>query len=682
MASPTKQILKGVKDLGEDGMAAMEAALLELTLFQLHRHRTEIRRAGHQAVKSKKSETSKLLRAVTKTTLQTGEYVIPREKAMALMADDPLSRAVAKTFVTTGHVPDGLEGVAKDRTITIPEYKRQDGTVVAEHTRTLPEGQSARAKKEREDIERELGEARDHFLREERKAQRAKEEGDRDIFGPRSQKLFDTKAKMTLDAIDAVAEIGMKAAENETYNGAIRSFLHESSLGQGIVAVADYFSKKGSKLQFAAKAIAEFGPVAGARIAYSYFRYGGYDVPMKQDGNRVVTEMGDTLPKPTSAADTRNWAIKALEKRLPSREADDSGAEPPSEGFLIDRDGNVLAHAVGRGNDHFLPFSVKHLRQMRKTSGAEYVRRRMFGGPTVEDLHAAMMMGADKLTVVSNSGTYTMGLSGRSHGIKMEHMQILQRYQDILDKSKRLDHAKYDSAMDALQSEFPLHIFKETSKAGAWKNDHDRIAPKNRFMDQLRRAFDRLGGEDEATRNELKTIADVERTVKETGRLPGMRSSETTQQFYRRMVGQTGNRQGALQQVEAFYRAKGTNPSDVGWLKDERIRVRQPSSATRTIHGERVEPPRPVSVRSSYTDPAAARARVSQPQASVTMPRRARSRLEELGIDPEGYSTSNSRHAKELAMAINSLPDQAWMDTLDDKDFLNDLTSTFSEIRT
>lgn len=680
MASPTKQILKGVKDLGEDGIAAMEAALLELTLYQLHRHRTKIRRAGHNAVKAKKTETSKLLRAVTKTSLATGEYVIPREKAMALTADDPVSRAVAKTFVDTGHVPDGLEEIFKDRTITIPEYQRQDGTVVNEHTRTLPEGQSARAKKERADIERELGEARDHFLREERKAQRAKEEGGRDIFGPLSQPLFDTKAKMTLDAIDAVAEIGMKAAENETYNGAIRSFLHESSIGQGIVAVADYFSKKGSKLQFAAKAIAEFGPVAGARIAYSYFRYGGYDVPMKQEGNRVVTEMGDTLPKPTSAADTRNWAIKALQKRLPSREADDSGAEPPSEGFLIDRSGNVLAHAVGRGNDHFLPFSVKHLRKMRKTEGAEYVRRRMFGGPTIEDLHAAMMMGADKLTVVSNSGTYTVGLSGRSHGIKMEHMQILQRYQDILDKGKRLDHRKYDSALDALQSEFPLHIFKETSKSGPWSNDHDRIAPKSRFMDQLRRAFDRLGGVEPS--GPSQNLSDVERTLKETGLLPGQRKTESTEQYYRRMVNQTGNRQAAIQRVEAFYRQKGTPTNQVNWLKEEKRRVQQSTQGMRASDGTRIMAPSRVETRSAWEDPAVARARVVQPQASVTVPQRARQRLEAIGIDPKGYTTENSKHAKEMAMAINSLPDRMWEDKLSDEGFVQDLVSTFPNITT
>jgi hypothetical protein len=594
-----RDVLKMVRDV-PDGMADLEIALMELALVQLDQHKDEIR-AGAKKKLSGSKDVKKFYRALAKTRFQTGIEV--------------------------------PELVAKAKFITIPTYVRQDGTEVQEHQRRLPEGHSEADNKERDSIVREMEEAR-RYQREQ-------------------------EARYGLDLVDGLAEQAFKNIDNEQYRGAVASFLQESSIGKGIVAVADFFSRTGGKFQFAARAIAEFGPIAGIRIAHTYFRYGGYDVPMKEQGGKVVTEMGDTIPKTESAEATREWAVKTLSKRLPSQAADSAGAEPPSEGFIIDKAGNVLAHGVGRGNDHFLPFNSRHLRQMRGEEGVEYVRRRMFGGPTVEDLHAAMMMGAERVTVVSNGGVFTIELTQRAHGLKMEHMQVLSRYQDILDDRKtRLNFSGYDSALDALQAEFPLHFSKLNSERGSWADAHDRIGPKDRLTDQLKDALDILGGTSTTGQTRVQEVRD------ERGRivLPGKRSNETSEGWFRRMSQQNpGNRQAYLQQAKAFIKSNGGDPSSVRWIKDteDAMRRQQSQPVTRTPQnsGERWNE---VTVRQA--DPAIKKAKAVQPSSTPTVGGKARERLEPMvrdyGLDFNNPDPKESKALMQLVGVANN--DRAW----------------------
>lgn len=110
-----------------------------------------------------------------------------------------------------------------------------------------------------------------------------------------------------------------------------------------------------------------------------------------------------------------------------------SGVVPPSEGALIDRNGKLSHQTVGYGDDHYLPFTLKNLRHLR---GGEYIRTRTFGGPTTEDIHAGLMFGAKRLTVVSNSGIYTVTFDptfkgGRRYNDKA--MRMTGRYAHLLD---------------------------------------------------------------------------------------------------------------------------------------------------------------------------------------------------------------------------------------------------------
>lgn len=85
-----------------------------------------------------------------------------------------------------------------------------------------------------------------------------------------------------------------------------------------------------------------------------------------------------------------------------------AGNTPPSEGFIIDRHGKVVSQAVGYGDDHYLPFNLKHLSKLR---GGQYVRTRSVGGPTSEDVYTALMTGAKRVTVVSRSGVFSFEIN-------------------------------------------------------------------------------------------------------------------------------------------------------------------------------------------------------------------------------------------------------------------------------
>ena len=116
----------------------------------------------------------------------------------------------------------------------------------------------------------------------------------------------------------------------------------------------------------------------------------------------------------------------------------EAGQTPPSEGFLVDKEGKVVAQAVGYGDDHYLPFNLK---QMKSLKGGEYIRTRSVGGPTSEDIYVGLMSGAQRVTVVSRSGTFTIEFADDFKGKR--------RYND---KALRMTR-RYEKLLDAVQSE-------------------------------------------------------------------------------------------------------------------------------------------------------------------------------------------------------------------------------------
>ncbi len=393
------------------------------------------------------------------------------------------------------------------------------------------------------------------------------------------------KFRQAVGVAGITAAFGLESIAESITNSAAKAigpavaYLKESSAAKGIWAVSEYFANKASTFQYFAKAVKEYGPFTAMRMTNAYFRYGGYDVPIK-DGK---TEFGEKIPTGTPGQ-VREGLIGFLASRLPNEQARDSGAKPPSEGFIIDRKGNVVAHGVGRGNDHYLPFSSRHLRKMRKMEGGEMVRRRMLGGPTAEDLHAAMMMGLDRLTVISGSGEFTVELTGRSHGLKLEHMQVLNRFNDLMDGKAR-DYQGFNSTLDTLMSEFPLHFKNRPGARGKWDDIEDPNGPKSRIMDELRDLFDvtdsgtKGGGGGIYGGNPKKKTDDKPWKAHEMD-LPGAIGNESPADwFYRRRKAAPGNDKTLLEIVEQQYGAVGLEVP--AWLENKKHEIKQTEAQTK-----------------------------------------------------------------------------------------------------
>ena len=110
-----------------------------------------------------------------------------------------------------------------------------------------------------------------------------------------------------------------------------------------------------------------------------------------------------------------------------------AGAVPPSQGVIIDADGDVVSEAMGFNGDHYVPFDLKNLRSLQ---GGQYVRTRATGGPTTEDIYTGLLSGARQLQVVSQSGVFTVEFDpslrgGRRYSDKAR--QMVGRYQRLLD---------------------------------------------------------------------------------------------------------------------------------------------------------------------------------------------------------------------------------------------------------
>lgn len=123
-----------------------------------------------------------------------------------------------------------------------------------------------------------------------------------------------------------------------------------------------------------------------------------------------------------------------------------SGNTPPSEGVILNADGQIVTQAIGYGDDHYLPFNLKNLKGLK---GGQYIRNRSVGGLTSEDIYTGLISGARAVTVVSRSGTFTMEFEpdfrgGRRHNDKARRMT--RRYEQLLDavQSEQVERQKID----------------------------------------------------------------------------------------------------------------------------------------------------------------------------------------------------------------------------------------------
>lgn len=120
-----------------------------------------------------------------------------------------------------------------------------------------------------------------------------------------------------------------------------------------------------------------------------------------------------------------------------ARVSEESGHILPSQGVIIDADGDVVSQSVGFSDDHYLPFDLKNLKALR---GGQYVRTRQQGGLTGEDIYASIRTGARMATVVSSSGVYSIEFDPNFRGARANSDKaraMYDRYLKILDSMEK-----------------------------------------------------------------------------------------------------------------------------------------------------------------------------------------------------------------------------------------------------
>ena len=130
-------------------------------------------------------------------------------------------------------------------------------------------------------------------------------------------------------------------------------------------------------------------------------------------------------------------AAAHLARTLPTPKAAElseaSGHVLPSQGVLINAEGKIVSQSVGYADDHYLPFNLKNLASLR---GGQYVRTRVQGGLTGEDVYTIIQGGARMGTVVSGSGVFSLEMDPNFRGARGNSdkaRQVYTRYLKILD---------------------------------------------------------------------------------------------------------------------------------------------------------------------------------------------------------------------------------------------------------
>ena len=170
-----------------------------------------------------------------------------------------------------------------------------------------------------------------------------------------------------------------------------------------------------------------------------------------------------------------------------------SGVTPPSEGFLLDDEGNIVSQSVGYGDDHYLPFNLRKLGKLR---GGEYVRSRSVGGPTSEDIYTGLMMGARRVTVTSRSGTFTVEFDETFKGKRRYNdkaLRMTRRYEHLLDTVKE---GKVERNQQ-ISPEVRAFLQAEVDKEFAWADRPTRRAEMKNAIEAYKSEL-AMTGEDEA----------------------------------------------------------------------------------------------------------------------------------------------------------------------------------------
>jgi len=165
-----------------------------------------------------------------------------------------------------------------------------------------------------------------------------------------------------------------------------------------------------------------------------------------------------------------------------ARVSAESGHILPSQGVIIDADGDVVSQSVGFSDDHYLPFDLKNLKSLR---GGQYVRTRQQGGLTGEDIYASIRTGARMATVVSSSGVYSIEFDPNFRGARANSDKARSMYDRYLKILDAVDQSKL-----YVQDISPAEKAQLRAQAQSM-GDKDNVI-FDRFLDERRQASQNL----------------------------------------------------------------------------------------------------------------------------------------------------------------------------------------------
>lgn len=211
----------------------------------------------------------------------------------------------------------------------------------------------------------------------------------------------------------------------------------------------------------------------GPKMRQLSYRYTGQEAKGTQMSDTARSGKGEN----ESVEGFENRLIVDLSKELPSKieykAALQAGSTPPSKGYILDKDGKVVTESVGFADDWYTPFNLKRLPKLKDGS---YVRTRGFGGITPEDIQLALHTGANRVTVVSNSGVFQLELDPRGktvgHRFGFGGTSMQRRYAKSLDAivnnrvenpdspggRLQLDQRGYAIALRDLKNKYPYFV--------------------------------------------------------------------------------------------------------------------------------------------------------------------------------------------------------------------------------
>lgn len=202
-------------------------------------------------------------------------------------------------------------------------------------------------------------------------------------------------------------------------------------------------------------------------------------------------------------------ASRDLMKYLPSDPivaalSEKSGQVLPSHGILIGDNGEIVSQSVGFTDDHYLPFNLGNLAELR---GGQYVRTRVMGGLTGEDVYTAVTAGARQVQVVSGSGVFTLEFAPDFRGARGNS-----------DKARSM-YDRYLKILDAVEnSGLYLQDITPQEQNKLWNDARRKLGPEA-SEEEIRAEFNTRR---EAKRLEMTSVTDTDIATAEMNALQRM----------------------------------------------------------------------------------------------------------------------------------------------------------------